>query len=231
LYQFQEMISAANNAGHNDQPILMGDSIQVLAIRQLVMLAAQSKQPVQIWGPAGAGHLSVARAIHNQTKGDKAPFIDASQQKIAEHNLAYWNKGTVYLGDLSRLPMDMRQIVQNWRCSSVSYGVRTISKSGAAVSAAPLSSPYNPMLVIPCPPLASRSADIPAIMKALWKADGLTAPKLDRSAWSILKSQEWHENFDELSSFSKTLAQLYAGKEVSQKQLRYMLNARIASDR
>jgi DNA-binding NtrC family response regulator len=225
MRQFWKMINLSNSPVGEHEAVLSGTSVQAHAIRQLVELAAQTYQPVQIWGPAGAGHLEIALAIHNRSKSATGRFFDASKQKISTQTFDKWHEGTIYLGDLSRMAFDLRTDLIQWQRDNAGCRVRLISKGGTAVSAMPNLTSHRSTLIVPCSPLVSRAADIPAMLHRLCEETSHgVRPPLSKSAWKILLTYHWPGNFDELRRFADRLMQSSGGTDLSGDDIRQMLD-------
>jgi two-component system, NtrC family, nitrogen regulation response regulator NtrX len=211
MHQFNEMIRNAQTAVARE-PVLAGNSVEAHALRQMVALAAQSLDPVHLWGPIGSGHMEIAQAIHNQSALVNEPFVNADDLCMSEDHFAIRWEGTLFLGDMGRLALPVQQALLAWMESSDGENVRVICSAAVATSQLAQMSP----LKFPCPPLSRRIDDIPVMLQKLWSScDHSLPPIFERTAWSALRAYDWPGNFEELRNFALMASRLHGGRQVS----------------
>jgi PAS domain S-box-containing protein len=114
----------AEEARRGKEVALVGDSIQVRALREQIERYARSDDAVLLGGPPGAGQEAVARAIHERSARADAPFIvvDCSRpvgedttpllgisRDRERGKLSVAEGGTLYLDLVGFLPVDLQE--------------------------------------------------------------------------------------------------------------------------
>jgi DNA-binding NtrC family response regulator len=228
MQMFNNMIRTARMAGDTKAPVLGGNSMAAHALRQMVMLAASSTEPIQLCGVGGAGFVDLAQAIHDLSDLHDEPFVDASQGELGDDHFAIRWRGTLFLGDLSRLGRPVQNALLDWMDSSDGELVRIISAEPEDIAAVCRIVPELwaklTALTIPYPALAQRKDDIPIILQRLWATSSFPLPPIfNRSAWASTLEHDWAGNFGELKRFAETMSHRYGGRSVSSDEIRRAL--------
>ena len=208
-------------------PVLAGNSIAAHSMRQLVALASSSNAPVLLTGPIGAGKQAVARAIHAQSAFPDQPFIETSGGLIQADQLSARWEGTLYLQQLSEIPIPLQHALLDWLDSPQALSVRLFVAAEHSPDPdrviAPLIHRIS-KLRIPCPALVQRKDDIPVMLQRLWAADlDHIPPIFDRVGWAALLDHDWAGNFRALTDFAGKASHLFGGRIVSVEQIRRLL--------
>jgi DNA-binding NtrC family response regulator len=217
-----------------ETPILAGNSIAAHALRKLVMLAASSNQPVLLTGPKGSAKAALAKAIHAQSQFASDPFIDTDCLQVTQDHFAIRWEGTLYLSDIGQLSAVGQCALVDWQDSEDGKFVRLIASTSESLTAKVERGEFDrklqarlTTLSIPCPTLAQRKHDIPAMLQRLWAADlsGLP-PIIDRDAWGCLLAHSWPGNLAELHQFAAKASRLHGGRKIPVEQVESLLGKR-----
>lgn len=231
---FNAMIKTARKGNTSSEPVLVGNSVGAHALRQMVSLAAQSAEAVQITGPDGSGFPEIARAIHAQSALCDELFINADCQRMDEDHFAIRWQGTLYIGDVGRLSVLVQQALLDWMDSDDGQHVRVISARSDEDNsncALPALQQRLGALNIPCPSLAQRTDDIPIILQRIWAESSHPLPPIfERKAWAELLGHEWTSNFDELRRFAERASRLYGGRQVEADHIRKLLGQQVSRE-
>lgn len=234
MYQFDSMIKSARRATQASEPVLAGNSVYAHALRQMVSLAAQSIEHVQLTGPAGSGFLPLAQAIHDRSAQANECLVNADCQVMSDDHFAIRWRGTLFLGHVGRLSLPVQQALLDWMESEDGQHVRVISSArddddpGRTITRL---QKRLTMLTVPFTPLAQRKDDIPIMMQRLWAEGSHPLPPLfERQGWNELLAYDWPENFAELCTFAEKASRLYGGRPVGADQVRKMLGQQVARE-
>jgi DNA-binding NtrC family response regulator len=221
---FNTMIRTARMTGDTKAPVLGGNSMAAHALRQMVIIAAGSFDPVQLCGAGGTGFVDLAQAIHEQSEHRTEPFVDASQGDLGDDHFAIRWVGTLFLGDVSRLSRLVQASLLEWMDSPDGATVRVISAQSPQIASAchilPELQAKLTVVSIPFPALQQRQDDIPAILQRLWATSSFPLPPIfNRSAWAAVLQHDWSGNFGELKEFSEKMSRQYGGRSVSSEEI------------
>ena len=126
----------AEEARRGHELALVGDSIQVRALREQIERHARSGDALLLGGPAGSGQESVARAVHERSERSAQPFIvvDCSRPmgedttpllgitlgggKGNKGKMSIAAGGTLYLDLVSFLPADLQEALAGFVLAS-----------------------------------------------------------------------------------------------------------------
>lgn len=227
MYQFDRMIQGSRTVPESASPLLVGNSLSVQSLRQLVALAAGSADPVLITGPAGAGKHTLAKAIHEHSPFATCPFIEASGSAFtADHLMARW-EGTYYLQDIQTLPVPAQHRLLTWLDSENALSVKLIASSDGLEDKDHIIAPLRlrlHRLRLPCPALIQRRGDVAVILQSLWAEDSdYVPPILNHEAWAVVLNDAWAGNYRALRDFAVRTIRLFGGREVSAEQVRKLL--------
>ncbi len=73
------------SAGHDDFPVLLGDSLLMEQTRQLIDKLARNQAPIHISGESGCGKELAARLMHLKGPRSEAPFVPVNCGAIPEN--------------------------------------------------------------------------------------------------------------------------------------------------
>src|SRR5258706_4104715 len=82
-----ELMNAELTAELAEEYAMVGESVAMRALRQQIAVAAPTDGRILISGESGTGKELVARAIHSQSRGVAAPFIEVNSAAIPEELL------------------------------------------------------------------------------------------------------------------------------------------------
>jgi DNA-binding NtrC family response regulator len=220
MQTFNSMIRTARMASESKAAVLGGNSMAAHMLRQMVLLAAQSGEAVQITGADAAGHIDLARAIHGQSSAATDGFIDASRDDLISHDRVATGQ-TVFVGDVSRLSAQSQEALLT--CTARMVSTRPESIADAAKICPHLQAKLS-KFSIPYPPLAARKDDIPIMLQRLWAGSSYPLPPVfERTAWSCMLSHGWPGNFGELRRLAERLSRDFGGRTVDADNVRSLL--------
>lgn len=230
MQMFNNMIRTARMAGEANAPVLGGNSMAAHALRQMVLLAAGSFDPVQLCGVGDGGSADLARVIHEQSDDHDEPFVDASQGDLGDDHFAICWQGTLFLGDVSRLNRDVQVSLLDWMDSRDGEMVRVISTQPEQIASVcriiPELQSRLTMVSISYPSLAQRCDDIPIILQRLWATSCFPLPPIfNRRAWASVLKHGWSGNFGELKEFAEKMSHQYGGRSVGSEEIERALGS------
>jgi DNA-binding NtrC family response regulator len=82
----QERISGSGN-GISENPLIIGNSPEILKIKKLILDLKNSREPVLVQGEPGTGKELVARALHYQSDRHDRPFIKINLAELGASSL------------------------------------------------------------------------------------------------------------------------------------------------
>ena len=233
---------------------LIGSSSVMNNLRQMVQRVAQTNSRVLISGQSGSGKELVARCIHQESRRTDSPFVTfsaiqcaiddlevelfgteadgTSKRKIGALEEAHG--GTLYLEEISDLPMDIQskltrvltsqKMVRVGGQKPVQVDIRVISSTsrnmdGLVDDGSFREDLFHRLNVVPLavPPLAARREDIPELvlhfMEQLSVTAGLPSRKIGEDAMAILQAHDWPGNIRQLRNNIERLLILTKGDE------------------
>jgi DNA-binding NtrC family response regulator len=236
MQMFNQMIRTARMASEAKAPVLGGNSMAAHALRQMVMLAAQTTDPVQLSGPDGGGHIELARAIHKHSGLAASPFVDASCDRQAGSQLPVAWRGSLFVGDVSNLAHSQQASLLDWMMGAAGQSARVISVRpehiAATVGIIPELQKQLSRTSIAYPALARRKDDIPIILQRLWATSAFPLPPIfDRTAWRAVMEHGWPGDFAELQNFADKMSRKFGGVGVSYDDVQRILQSGRGRDR
>jgi DNA-binding NtrC family response regulator len=246
MHRFKPVFSEQSTRERSHFPVLAGNSIVALAIRQMVHLAASVSDPLVISGPEASGKAAIAHAVHMLSAlsddmfltFDCADVSDVDRDCIFAIGLHWPGKafqGTILLDEVSLLPLDLQKALSQWLDwnHNQQRPVRLIAASSDTLDTLASKRQFNPQLcarlqklTIPTQPLSRRRRDIPALAQAIWANNhAFLPPSLSQDAWHVLEAHHWPGNFTELQRMAHVIALTFGGKKASANQIRRLLAA------
>jgi DNA-binding NtrC family response regulator len=232
---FDKMLRQASTAVTTTEAVLAGNSTSAHALRQMVSLAAQSGDMMQIEAVAGAGQAEIAKAIHDQSALANEPFVVSDCLQMADDHFAIRWQGTLFLGDIGRLTYEVQSALLAWMDSADGQYVRIITTAQPGnLAKRPIITPLAQRMTefkLSVTPLAQRADDIPVILQRLW-AEGThpLPPIFDRSAWDAVMRHSWPGDYEELKDFAWRASRLHGGRTLSCDQVKRLLGHRAPRD-
>ncbi len=205
-------------------------SARMQFVFELIQSALAGSSSVLVTGERGTGKDLVARTIHEHGPHSSGPFIvapsPADSRDAAEHELLTAldsaRGGTLYLDDLTRLPIDLQRRLIGWLSAPATPQSRPARNKpriiaslaedpSAALNAGKvlteLLSALNPTLIT-LPALRLRREDIPCLVQHFLdqlNADGRRRiADISPKAWSVLLAYHWPGNVAELAAVIQT---------------------------
>lgn len=227
MQNFDQMLRTARAVPESSEPILAGNSIAALTLRQLVLLAARTHHPALLAGPAGAGKHVLAKAIHTASPQSGHRFLETAGDGFSIEQLSNLHEGTLYIRRFTLLPALVQHSLLEWFDDARSHRLRLIASIDSRDERLRIIEPLRKKLYrlrIPVVALAQRKEDVPVILQRLWVSSSTPdQPKFEREAWSALLEHEWPGNYRELSDFSAKCVRLFGGRDVSVEQIKQLL--------
>jgi DNA-binding NtrC family response regulator len=237
-------------------PKLIGHSVAVQKIYELVRRVADSDSPILIEGEFGTGKNLVARAAHDASRRQAAPYKElqcsALPEEILEAELLSAssifhraNGGTVHLAEVHLLPLRLQaqlntflDDVQNRRGNSATPSFRLITSTTVPLDEAAAAGRFREDLyykisVVPVkiPPLRERREDIrPMVEHFLHEQaarSGVEAKALDAYALEFLEKYSWPGNIPELRNAVERACALCEGDRIRPADLPSKVSQRI----
>jgi sigma-54 dependent transcriptional regulator, flagellar regulatory protein len=234
VYQFSHLLAEPEHGLKVLSPQLAGNSICAHALQKMVMLSAETSQTVLLTGPMGSGKKELAKAIHAQSAFAADPFIDTDCLQVGEDHFAIRWEGTLFLSEIWQLSSEGQSALLDWLDSDDGQYVRLIASTSQSLAQRVESGDFNPELhaqlspiTIPCPPLAQRPEDIPAILQRLWAENACGLPPIiGRDGWACLRAHNWPGNLAELRQIAAQASRLHGGRNMSVEQVENLLGKR-----
>jgi DNA-binding NtrC family response regulator len=247
MQSLQSLFTQSEGPERSHFPVLAGNSIIALALRQMVRLAASVFDPLVVTGPEGCGKSAIAHAVHMLSALSGTDFLsfDCSDISDADHIRIFaiglqWPsddfQGTIFLDEIGLLPMDLQVALHKWLDWNHDQhrAVRLIAGSSHALDSLVAKRQFDKQLyhrlqkfMIPTQPLIRRRHDISALMLAIWANNHSNLPpSLNRAAWQLLEAHDWPGNFVELQHMAQFMAYTHGGKTIGVEQVRRLLTLR-----
>jgi DNA-binding NtrC family response regulator len=247
MQSLKSLLNQSEGPERSHFPVLAGNSIVALALRQMVRLAASVFDPLVVSGPEGSGKSAIAHAVHMLSALSDTDFLsfdctnisDKDRSKIFATGLQWPSdsfQGTIFLNEIGLLPFDLQIALYNWLDWNQEQhrAVRLIAASSHALDGLVAKGQfdnelYNRLqkLSIPTQPLIRRRKDISGLMLAIWANNHINLPpSLNRAAWQLLEAHDWPGNFVELQRVAQFMAYTHGGKKISAEQVQNMLALR-----
>ena len=190
---------------------LIGAAPRMHEVFLAVARACAGEMPVLVCGPCGAGKSLAARVIHTHSGRSTGPLrvMDCARMD-SEDALRGWladGSGTLVLDELTELPAALQAILGD----VVSQGTKGLPRMIATLRGDPREAVVAgalredlyyafSTLVIPMPPLAERTGDIPALSRFFFAMQGEPGSRLEitEQALCALEAYAWPGNVREL---------------------------------
>lgn len=230
MHMFNQMIRTARLASHATAPVLAGNSIAAHTLRQMVVLAAQTTDPVQLSGPVGSDYLELAKAIHLYSDFATLPFVDASHEVADCRRFSTAWQGTLFVGDVSSMAHSRQASLLDWMMDGASRSARVISvrpqHAAATDEIIPELQKRLSRTSITYPPLTQRKDDIPIILQRLWATSTHPLPPIfNRTAWYAVLEHDWPGDFTELQSFAHNMSSKFGGIGVGHEEVQQIFQS------
>jgi DNA-binding NtrC family response regulator len=247
MQSLQSLFTQSEGPERSHFPVLAGNSIVALALRQMVRLAASVYDPLVVTGPEGSGKSAIAHAVHMLSALSDADFLSFDCTDISEDDRSrifaiglQWPsdhfQGTIFLDEIGLLPLDLQIALYNWLDwnQEQQRPVRLIAASSHALDSLVAKGQFDKelyhrlqKLMIPTQPLTRRRNDISALMLAIWANNHINLPPSpNRAAWALLEAHDWPGNFVELQRVAHFMAYIRGGKKIGAEQVRRFLAIR-----
>jgi DNA-binding NtrC family response regulator len=247
MHSLKSLLTQSEGLDRSHFPVVAGNSIIALALRQMVRLAASVFDPLVVAGPEGSGKAAIAHAVHMLSALSDTDFLsfDCSDISDADHIRIFaiglqWPAndfhGTIFLDEIGLLPMDLQVALHEWLDWNHDHhrAVRLIAGSSHALDSLVSKGQFDKQLyhrlqklMIPTQPLIRRRHDISALMLAIWANNHSSLPpSLNRAAWQLLEAHDWPGNFVELQHMAQFMAHIHGGKTIGAEQVRRLLALR-----
>lgn len=244
-----KVVELLNSGGEELPTELLGDSAEILEVRDLLRAHAKLRTPVLICGETGSGRSACARFIHDLGVGSHLPFMTISENEDPPSNDQ--PACTMYVQDFdSHSTESQRRWYQRIRelefsedgdqhriLTSISDNLGSVSTGGCLDSM--ISKNMSPFR-INMPPLRRRAEDIRVIAASLLsRAEiriGRRGYELDAEALSLLCKHNWYENITELDRVLESIVASAHDRRISRQMVSSALSrveaplARIATE-
>ncbi len=226
---------------------IIGDSAAAHALRQMIVLAAGSENPVLITGPYGSEKICIARAIHSASRRSAGPFIrincgDAVRgPSMADQGLETAHNGTLFLDDADEMSVDVQLLI--WQLISGNQpapspgkqppplNIRVIAASGQCLKTRAKEGHFRSDLsqrlarmTLPVTPLRGRRVDVEAMIDHFLLAYNPTQRfSIDWSARQELRAHHWPGNVRELRNLVARASLFHPGQNIGSRRMRALL--------
>lgn len=193
---------------------LVGASLAMRRLYRTCDALASSRAPVLVEGPAGAGKLALAEALHTVGTAKDGPFTVVEGASIAPHQ-SLGEAGTVFVREIGDASPD----AQAWLAVEVpratGRGVRVVAGTRRDLYAATERGTFREELLkelaksrIELPPLAARRGDVMLLVEHFCREMGQTSDAILATKLAELNRRDYAENVRELRAL---VAKLLAG--------------------
>ena len=220
---------------------IVGKSLAIEKIKNLIAKLANTESRVFISGPAGSGKELVARQIHKKSHRGTRPFIVVNgallnPEKYGSINYGFFEKakdGTLLIDEVSEIPLETQakilRVLIDQKFSRVNgikeikVNVRIISTSSKTIREEVdkgnfREDLYHRLNVVPIfiPDLKDRLEDIPLLLnyftKKISELNGIVETKLD-SKVDLFYQYDWPGNVRELRNFVERISILSVNED------------------
>ena len=202
---------------------LLGETPEMVGLRQTIAMMAQSSAPVLILGETGTGKDLVARLLHDTSDRCDGPFIAVNAAQVTAAQLPVVAQaaagGTLFLDEICACPTDIQpallrlcesqEVFLPDAASPEKVDLRILSATNEDTAQAVRDGRLRQDLLfrleglsLKLPTLGARLDDIPLLAQRFLsdsaKAYGVTAPELTQDDISALIAHSWPGNVREL---------------------------------
>jgi len=243
---------------------IVGNSKELEWVKELGRKVAMSTTTVLLKGESGTGKELFAHAIHNESHRKLGPFIKVNcaaipetlfeselfgyregaftgaQKKGKKGKFALADKGTIFLDEISELPLTMQvkllRVLQEKEIEPVgaeaseAVDVRIIAASNRDLETLVKSGLFRHdlyyrlnVVMLEIPPLRSRRDDIPLLiqfhLRQLEKETGIPVDGVEPEVAEILQQYDWPGNVRELRNVLEQAVYVKAGSTISRNDI------------
>jgi DNA-binding NtrC family response regulator len=226
MQHFNRLIHNAKATQPAADAVTAGNSVAAHALRQMVAIAARSTAPVLIISNDHPTKQAIAKSIHAASLYPDDPFVEVNCQQIAPDHFAIRWDGALFLDEITAVQLQSQLAMLDWINSDDGQYVRVIAGANTSLEKirhddqliGPLLQAFS-ALVIPCPELSRRKADIPTILQRLWTEDESGIPPiLERCAWTAIAQHGWSGDYSKLVEFAQLASIRFGGRTIKRDQ-------------
>lgn len=245
----------ASKAEKEEKLPLIGRSPAMQEVYRVMARVAATDLTVLIEGESGTGKERVARAIHEHSRRQAAPFVVMSLAGLpglrveeelfgARGKLDQASGGALFLEDVDELPPEAQTRLVGLLQTGDQNGrpnVRLIAAAQRSLGALVRNGAFRQdlfyrlnVVTVRLPPLSERLDDIGDLARAFLvraKRDGLPEKTIDAGAIELLKTHDWPGNVRELENFLKRIVALSPVGVITAKEVEAALGADRAAAR
>ncbi|BCS55792.1 sigma-54-dependent Fis family transcriptional regulator [Geobacter sp. SVR] len=257
--ELSKHLSAKYSFGH-----IVGSSKELEWVKELGRKVAASNTTVLLKGESGTGKELFAHAIHNESHRKLGPFIKVNcaaipdtlfeselfgyregaftgaQKKGKKGKFALADKGTIFLDEISELPLTMQvkllRVLQEKEIEPVgaegaeAVDVRIIAASNRDLETLVKSGMFRHdlyyrlnVVMLEIPPLRSRREDIPLLihfhLRQLERETGIPVEGVEPDVAEVLKRYDWPGNVRELRNILEQALYVKLGTTITRNDL------------
>ncbi|MEL6523813.1 MAG: sigma-54 dependent transcriptional regulator, partial [Pseudomonadota bacterium] len=211
--------------------LLLGQTPDIIAMRETVAMLAIGKAPVLIRGETGTGKDLVARALHDTSERCDGPYVAINAAQISATQLPVVAQsasgGTLLLDEICACPIDIQpmllRLIEAQEILPADAGIpekvdlrilsATNEDTGQAVADGRLRQDLLFRLegfTLTLPPLRARLDDIPLLVHRFLQESAATygapAPELEKGDIAALMAHDWPGNVRELRNVVERFA-------------------------
>ncbi len=194
---------------------LVGASLAMRRLYRTCDALATSLAPVLVEGPAGAGKLALAEALHLASAGKEAPFTVVEASAL-DTSSSLGESGTVFLREVGDASPEVQTYLATEVPRASARGVRIIAGTRRDLYAATERGTFREELLkeiaksrIELPPLAARRGDVMLLVEHFCRELGQTSDAIMATKLAELNRRDYEENVRELRAL---VAKLLAGE-------------------
>ena len=237
VYSFSKRIKVKNKKNYKLEgldyeidafyPEIISKSTNMIKLKEMIKICAKVDSPVMIFGEAGSGKGAVAKCIHKFSRFKDSNFLTLDCMKLSENDVEeikkfnrYFQlvKGTIYLKDVDRLPIEYQKVILNIYSNSsmlLHRDIRIIS--GTTLTRDEIENDNMLMnslkyslctITLNTIPLRDRREDILITIKyylMFYKNLYEKEREIEIDAYKILYAYNWYGNVRELKYFIESL--------------------------
>ena len=208
--------------------VLLGQTPDIVSLREMVVSVAQSDAPVLLRGETGSGKDVVARALHDSSERCDGPFVAGNAAQISAAQLPAVAQsasgGTLFLDEVCACPADVqpsllrlieaREVLPADAAMPENVDLRVVSATNEDTAQAVSDGRLRQDLLfrlegfaLALPPLRARLDDIPLLVHRFMQDSAATygtfAPELAKDDLAGLMAHTWPGNVRELRNVAE----------------------------